>query len=71
MRQSIQIGFPQLVEKLAPKSDLAAFLKDLKPLTPEECRQAWEVPNPEFEALEHHAHNSLISPHGPFQSWMY
>jgi hypothetical protein len=28
--------------------------EELRPFTPEECRLAYEVPNPEFDALEHH-----------------
>jgi hypothetical protein len=27
---------------------------ELRPFTPEECRLAYEVPNPEFDELEHH-----------------
>ncbi|PWU15409.1 MAG: hypothetical protein C5B50_15480 [Verrucomicrobia bacterium] len=44
MRQSMKLGLPKLTEQLSRKA--------LKPMTPEECRQCWEVPNPEFDALE-------------------
>ena len=29
-------------------------LKNLKPMTAEKSRECWEVPNEEFDALEHH-----------------
>jgi hypothetical protein len=47
MRQSIMLGLPELEERLSP-------LAGLKPLTRQEIHRAYEVPNPEFDALEHH-----------------
>ena len=46
MRQSMRLGAPKLKEQLSDNQ--------LKPFTKEEARQCWEVPNPEFDALEHH-----------------
>ena len=46
MRQSMKIGLPQLIEKLASDKPV--------PLTEEELRLAYCTPNPEFDALEHH-----------------
>ena len=46
MRQSIRLGLPKLVDKLS--------LEELKPLTEEECRKCWEMPDPEFDALAAH-----------------
>ena len=46
MRQSMKLGLSPFREKFSPHK--------LTPMTEEECRQAWEVPNPEFDALEHH-----------------
>lgn len=45
MRQSMKLGAPRLREQLGSGK--------LKPFTREECRQAWEKPNAEFDALEH------------------
>jgi hypothetical protein len=50
MRQSIKLGLPTLRQQLSTEQTL----KRLRPFTQEECRQCWEVPNPEFDALEHH-----------------
>jgi hypothetical protein len=50
MRQSMKLGLPRLVEKLS----MEQVLKNLKPLTPEECRQCWETPDPEFDRLAAH-----------------
>jgi len=44
IRQSVKLGLPKLEQELS----------GLKPLSKEECRKAWEVPNAEFDALEHH-----------------
>ena len=46
MRQSMRLGLPKLLEQLSGNQ--------LKPFTAEECRLAYRVPNPEFDALEHH-----------------
>ena len=58
MRQSMQLGLPKLIERLSTN-------EALKPLTPEECRQAWEVPDPEFDALA--AHCAKLAPPSPEQ----
>jgi len=50
MRQSMKLGLPKLVEQLSVEQ----VLKNLKPMTFEECRECWEEPNEEFDALEHH-----------------
>jgi len=39
-----------LVEELS----MEQVLKNLKPMTPAECRECWVEPNEEFDALEHH-----------------
>ena len=46
MRQSMKLGLPQLEEKLR--------FEKLAPFTQDECRECWETPNEEFDALEHH-----------------
>ena len=46
MRQSMKLGLPKLKEQLSADQ--------LKPFTKEECRLAFQTPNPEFDALEHH-----------------
>jgi hypothetical protein len=46
MRQSMRLGLPKLLEQLSGDK--------LKPLTAEESRLAYCVPNLEFDALEHH-----------------
>ncbi|HEY5915641.1 MAG TPA: hypothetical protein VJA21_34075 [Verrucomicrobiae bacterium] len=46
IRQSLRLGLPVLREKLAAEH--------VKPFSKAECRQSWEVPNEEFDALEHH-----------------
>ena len=50
MRQSMKLGLPKLVEELS----MEQVLKNLKPMTSEECRNCWQEPNEEFDALEHH-----------------
>jgi hypothetical protein len=45
MRQSIKLGLPTLRAQLSNNH--------LAPLTPEESRQAYSLPNPEFDELEH------------------
>ena len=50
MLQSMKLGLPKLVEELS----MEQVLKNLKPMTPAECRECWEEPNEEFDALEHH-----------------
>src|SRR5437016_7569861 len=50
MRQSMKLGLPKLEEDLSTESRI----KQPKPMTEDECRQCWEVPNPEFDALERH-----------------
>ena len=47
MRQSVRLGLPKLEEQLSLRPEL-------KPFTRDEIRRAYEVPNPEFDALEHH-----------------
>jgi hypothetical protein len=44
MRQSMRLGLPKLREQLCANR--------LTPLTPQECRQCWGTPDPEFDALE-------------------
>ena len=56
IRQSIKLGLPALQQQLSG-------LK-LKPMTEEECRQAWEVPDPEFDRLANHCAN-LPAPSPP------
>jgi hypothetical protein len=46
MRQSMKLGLPKLKKQLANRG--------LKPFTKEETRLAFQTPNPEFDALEHH-----------------
>ena len=46
MRQSMRLGLPKLLEQSSGNQ--------LKPFTAEECRLAYQTPNPEFDALEHH-----------------
>lgn len=48
MRQSIKLGLPKLEQQLSIEEQL----KELKPMSKEECRQAWEAPDPEWDALE-------------------
>ena len=50
MRQSMRLGLPRLAEKLS----IEQVLKYLKPMTEEEKRQCWEMPDPEFDALAAH-----------------
>ena|SRR5258708_38705687 len=50
MRQSMKLGLPKLVEELS----VPQALKKLKPLSPEECRECWGDPDPEFDALAAH-----------------
>jgi hypothetical protein len=50
MRQSMKLGLPKLIEDLS----MTQVLKNLKPLTPEECRQCWGSPDPEFDGLAAH-----------------
>ena len=59
MRQSMKLGLPKLVEGLS----MEQVLKNLQPMTPAECRECWEQPNEEFDALEHHCatHPSQVS----------
>ena len=57
MRQSVKVGLPKVLEQF-PGVDR----KQLKPLTKEEARLAYEVPNKEFDALEHHCANLSYSP---------
>ena len=47
MPQSMKLGLPKLIEGLS----MEHVLKNLKPMTPEECRQCWETPDPEFDEL--------------------
>jgi hypothetical protein len=49
MRQSIKLGLPNLVSQLTPCSPGI-----LKPLTREEVRRCFEIPDPEFDALSTH-----------------
>jgi hypothetical protein len=46
MRQSIRLGLPKLQAQLSPNK--------LKPLTAAECRECWESPDAEFDALSAH-----------------
>jgi|SRR6267142_896193 len=48
MRQSMRLGLPRLAEKLS----MEQVLKNLKPMTKEECEQCWGKPDPEWDALE-------------------
>ena len=54
MRQSMKLGAPKLREELS--------IHKLKPMTKEECRLAFETPNPEFDALETHCAKLLKRP---------
>ena len=47
MRQSMKLGLPKLVEELS----MEQTLKNLKPMTEEECRQCWQTPDQEFDEL--------------------
>ena len=49
IRQSISLGLPKLREQ--------SSMPALKPFTEQECRLAFETPNPDFDALEHHCAN--------------
>ena len=49
MRQSMKLGLPGLVERLSPDP-----LKNLKPMTAEETRRCFAMPDPEFDALAAH-----------------
>ena len=46
MRQSMKLGLPKLREQLSTNA--------LKPLTPEESRECWQTPDPEFDRLAAH-----------------
>ena len=46
MRQSMKLGLPKLRESLAGQK--------VKPMTREELRECYQVPNPEFDGLEHY-----------------
>ncbi len=46
MRQSMKLGAPRLKEQLSAHQR--------KPFTEEDRRLAYQVPNPEFDELEHH-----------------
>ena len=46
MRQSLKFGLPKLREHLAANQ--------LKPFTKQECRECWQTPDPEFDALAAH-----------------
>jgi hypothetical protein len=46
MRQSMKLGLPGVVERLAPDP-----LSNLKPLTPEESNRCFARPDPEFDPL--------------------
>jgi hypothetical protein len=50
MCQSMKLGLPTLVAKLT----INEALKSLQPMTLEECRRCWEVPDREFDALAAH-----------------
>ena len=50
--ESIALGLPALEQKLSAS--------ELKPLTKEEARLGYEVPNEEFDALEHHCAKLLV-----------
>jgi hypothetical protein len=58
MRQGLRRGIPTLTENLSPDGRRG-------PLTEEECRQCWGVPNDEFDALNHHC-ASLPAPKPDF-----
>jgi hypothetical protein len=47
MRQSMKLGLPKLEVELSSEPPL-------RPLTPDEIHRCYEVPNKEFDALEHH-----------------
>ncbi len=53
IRQSIKLGLPTLRERLSARP--------LKPFTKEECRKAFEVPDPEFDALAQHCAGLTIN----------
>lgn len=55
MRQSIIAGLPIIEVALSPVSGV-------KPLTEEEARRCWEVPDPEFDALAAHCASLPQSP---------
>jgi hypothetical protein len=46
MRQSMKLGLPKLQEQLSTGQ--------IRPFTKEESRLAFEIPNPDFDELEHH-----------------
>ena len=46
MRQSMRLGMPRLREQLS--------VNQVKPLSEAECRECWEKPDPEFDALAAH-----------------
>src|SRR4051794_35626092 len=48
MRQSIKFGLPRLAQQLSMEEQL----KTLSAMTREECRQSWEVPDAQWDALE-------------------
>ena len=50
MLHSMKLGLPKLIED----SSMESVLKALTPMTAEERRQCYQVPNPEFDALEQH-----------------
>jgi hypothetical protein len=49
MRQSMKLGLPGLVQRLAPDP-----VKNLKPFTPAESRRCFTKSDPEFDALAAH-----------------
>jgi hypothetical protein len=58
MRQSIKLGFPILQQQLS----VGQNLEQLKPLTEEQCRECWETPDPEFDALAAHLTSLPVPP---------
>ena len=50
MRQSMKLGLPKLIEDLS----MTQVPKNLRPMKPEECRQCWGSPDPEFDELAAH-----------------
>ena len=57
MRQSMKLGLPKLEAELSTER-----FNHLKPMSNEECRQCWEQPNAEFDALEEHMASLPYSP---------
>jgi hypothetical protein len=57
MRESMKLGLPKLVQQVANQPDF----EGLTPMTDEECRQCWEIPDPEFDALAAHCASLPVS----------